>query len=505
MSKFSNQTTELLDKMTADERRSLSLFAQDKYFNNRTEVVVLLDVVLGLLYKNIENEHINKTQLLKKWVKSAYPKKAAKKEKDDAAKKEAEKDEANFNAAMSKLKALILDFFVINHIKTDPLLKKRYLLEELRRRNLKDFIKPQEHIKKDTTVESTDIYITNWQIEDHIDRYYEALLYRSPTAKNNIEPAAQALDTAFLVNKLRYMCIALNHNRVLGTENEDKKIRICGESFVLDWLKSNTYYTEKHPLLNAFYLLWLMLENIADNDRFHTAHHFVETHQEAFAPLDLDTIYSLLTNYALKQNNTGNKKFAAISLQLYLNGFAEGYFHRDNATMVSIYKNVIKLSIQCQQTNTAIDFLDKLRAHAGIDEAVYIYCLALVDFQKKDYTKVINDIKVLQFNDNHNKIDNHILLLRAYFCAKHIGEFKTQLQTTHRFIERAESKAKITNYEYYRNFVQVFTKVALYKEQVQFPSKDYDIVEKQRSIQQEIQDTTPIFYKIWLEEQLLNQ
>ncbi len=489
MLSFSNSTTRLLDKMTNSERKALSMFASSQYAAT-AKIPLLLSFLLKMLYKNKASANIDKATLLRKWFEETYPNEVF----------EPEKEEKNFNALLSKLNDLILDFFAVNRIQTSSFLKQRYLLEELRKRDLLDFIKPETYQNINEAKESTANYITHWETQDHLDRYYEAITERSTDAKNNIEQATQALDAAFFVNKLRYICVAHDHSQVFASKEAANSV---SNSFVLQWLAANAELTQNYPLLNTYYLLWQMLTNTQDIHFFEAARQFVVAHEDQFDSLDLDTIYSLLTNYAVRRNNSGDKTFASIAAELYQNGLAKGYFHRNNASIIFIYKNVIKLWLQGGEVARATAFAENVKPDFGNETALYTYCIATIDFEKKDYTKVIDALKGLHFKDISNKIDNSMLLLRACFCTGDIDVFAVQLDSTRRALKRTSGKSEIAaHYLHYENFVEFLSEIAKHNQKVHFKSWSYNMVDNRVKLQNEIEQTDPVIYKKWLLAQI---
>jgi hypothetical protein len=380
----------------------------------------------------------------------------------------------------------------------------------LRKRNLIDFIEKQNNritkVADENLAENIDLYTIRWQIEDHTDRYQEVLLYPKKTAPNNIANAAETLDALFLVNKLRYMCIAENHNTV----STSPKIELTGTDVVLKWILDNPDNLQKYPLLNAYYLLWQMLKNRENTTFFHAAHDFITQNEQHFASLELDTLYSLLSNRAIALTNAGQKEFTEIAMNLNKNGLERGYFHRNNATIIKNYLNVVKLSIQCGKTDEIHTWLAALEKHEHkISESVHTHCVACLDFHKKDYKQVIESIRGLSFADELDKLGNHALLLRAYFCAEEtpdLAEFISSRYYTgftehttpvRAALKAAKGKISDTHWLQYSNFVDVL--VAIKAHNTQNPAQREN---NRRHIVEKINNTTPIIYKAWLQEQV---
>jgi hypothetical protein len=543
-----NNALLLLENLTAAEREAFQHYAASRKYGGRPDLEKLLPVMCKYLNDIEKNKKTGKAEnettndFLKRKAFSdkkandktsdqaenettndfskqkALPDKKANDKTSDQSENETTNDLSKQKAFVNKkpsdktfdqyifaLSNLLKEYFVVQRVINDKLLQQRFLLEDLRKRNLIDFIEKKDNkitkVANENLAESTDLYTIRWQIEDHTDRYQEVLLYQKQTAHNNIINASAAADALFLVNKLRYMCIANNHNTVASTA---EKITLVGTDIVLKWIKDCPVYLEKYPLLNAYYLLWQMLQDREETDLFDKALNFIIPNESRFDALELDTIYSLLTNYTSAKINAGETDFIKITMDLYQDGLAKGYFHCDNMTIISIYKNIVKLSIRCGRTEETREWLAVLKTHKKqFSDNIHTYCAACLDFHNGNYQIVIVSIKDLSFSDESDKIDNHILLLRAYFCANTADEFQMQAVVTRTALSRAKDKISKEHYNQYKKFVHILVKIKAHNDLLYYKKMSAQTQANNRqNIVKIINDTTQIIYKAWLSAQV---
>ncbi|QQR98508.1 MAG: hypothetical protein IPK18_02975 [Sphingobacteriales bacterium] len=84
---------------------------------------------------------------------------------------------------------------------------------------------------------------------------------------------------------------------------------------------------------------------------------------------------------------------------------------------LAAYKNYITLALKFNEINLAEKFLEKYKSHLQDEhkEEVYNFNKALILFEKKDYSSVIDLLLFLNFKDVFYKLNQRRLLVKTYF------------------------------------------------------------------------------------------
>lgn len=130
-----------------------------------------------------------------------------------------------------------------------------------------------------------------------------------------------------------------------------------------------------------------------------------------------DILYSLLY-YCITQINSGNSVYYPITIDMFhsieTNKLILNYYNKID---LSTYKNYITISLKINKIDEAELFLEKYKKHLPdeIKEEVYSFNKALILFEKKYYTEVLDLLIYCKFIDIFYKLNQRRLIIKTYY------------------------------------------------------------------------------------------
>lgn len=248
-------------------------------------------------------------------------------------------------------------------------------------------------------------------------RTAEQQLDRSQLAK--LGPLNKLLDQFVLLPKLRLYCRYLSYSAFMHTSRLD--VTEADFSWLTYWLKSEPPLLFSVPAIHLYALLSKLLH--PDNQPLNPVQEvqrvlaFVETHADAIDRQDRVDVLSMLSNYCIREANTGTAALYPLLFRVNVRMVDLKYgkkMKRGDTLPASIFKNTVMtalsgiavnwkdLSIHGVEADTAFDWVNafitfygkRLRAE---DASVYIgYCTARNLFQASQYKAAYLRIQKIQ-------------------------------------------------------------------------------------------------------------
>lgn len=401
-----------------------------------------------------------------------------------------EYDDLRLRHLMSDFLKLIEMFFAVNNFMNDDLKKDLATLKILREKGLeKHFKATRRRLDKEIISYSKidnelmhDKHLYEMEINKHIGDKFER------KGKNNIQKSAEYLDRYFIVKKIRYACTQINNK---GIFDEDYKLFLLDE--IVTHVEIEDYAHD--VLIQSYYLVYMALNNLDENSHYDHLKAIVNREGNNFSGAIGRELYSLITNYCIKQVNRGKRIFYEELFYFYQLGTEYGYLMTHNGEISPFdFRNMVVVGCQLKEYDWVERFINS--NHHRIpqinDQSSLSFNLALLFWFKKDYKNVLRLISRIEFDDPFYALDAKTILLKIYF---ELGEFDSlnSISESFRIYLRRNKLISKTHLTNYLNLIKFAARLAKIREN-QF--------ERLQKIKAEINDLRNVSNKKWLLDQI---
>ncbi len=425
----------LLSQLSSPEQRDLQKFVQSPYFNNRKKAIVLLDI--WLQSSNKKREALTKSALFQ----HLYPREKYKDEK--------------IRLVMTQLVQLIEDFLVIKTQRQDTVRRGTVLASIYRKKNLKkpfvQTLKSTLTLQKKQSFRSAAYYFDQYRL--HFERFSFNAAIR--TKEQNLQAVSDTLDMAFIIMKLRQVCVMLSHQTVFQKEY---KFGVLPQ--LLDYIQQNELL--EIPAIAVYYHYYLALTGKEMEVNFRALKKLIVKHHLEFPPEELRDLYILGVNICIRIINEGNTSFLKELVDLYKKGLESDALLENGILSRFTYQNIVSTGIRSGEYEWSRAFLYeyKDKVETTYRESAYRFNLGRLAYHQKRYGEAL---ELLRNTDHEDLLTNVIaknLLLKIYYELKEFKLLDSFLDAFQIYLKRK----KVIGYhrEHYRKmiyFTQKLTKV----------------------------------------------
>lgn len=469
----------LLRTLSKEELRGLKKFVRNPFFNQRSEVPALLDVLEKSLktgrdlpgkeqaYRQIFAGRLNDEMVLESKSASPAP----------------DFDDHRVRMAMSFLYQLSGQFLAVQDFLNDRPQYQRRLASIFRRRNL-----PEQFAK---TCEEAIAAHERQPLRDaaFFEENYQILLekHRFAVESQNFEnldfqELSDRLDYTFLARKLWQSCFMLAHQSV---SNANYRFGLL-EAVLTHIEQTNAL---EIPAISIYYHCYRALTNPTEKTHFQTFKMLLMRHGALFSAEELRDLFILAINFCIRQYNAGNQAYLAEQFELYREGFAKKYFLTDGSLSRYTYQNAATIGLVMHELEWVEGFVHEYRSALKEEhrESLFNFNLARLEYQRRDLGKALQLLQKAEYKDLMLSLAAKTLQLKIFFELQEFDLLESHLQAIRAFIRRK----KVMGYhrENYLNTVH-FTQKLL-------ETNLFD-KEERAVLRREIEETKAVAEKEWL-------
>ena len=457
-----------LRKLDAGELRQLEKFVQSPFFNQREEVLSLLQVLATGLRREARSGLPYEIVYANVFPDQPF-------------------DAARLRHCMSYLLSLVRQFMVINELQSDDRSQDLYRLRALQRHRLDDdFDKERRRINKQWNRADRHDAIAHLQRYQLEQEHYDNITRQRRTEDMDMRLLGRELTIFFLADLLRQQCNLLTHE-IAGQQSYENPLLAA----VLVTVESGQYQDQIAVMI--YYHAYRALTESEAESHFLQLRQLITEHYQNFPAAEMRYIYLLAINYCIKRVNRGDREYLREALDLYTSGLENRVLLEQEALSHMTYHNVLRLGLALRRYDWAETFLKTYQSYlpAPVRENTYRYNLAFLHFEQKDYERAMHYLRLVDFPDVFSSLDARRLLLRSYY---ELGEYKaldSLLDSSRVYIQRRRDIGyhKIN----YLNLIR-FTKKLLNVAPDDRPQKD--------RLRKEIEQTPNVAERQWLIEKL---
>ena len=435
-----------LRTLNKTEWRSFQKYLASPFFNQRADVLNLALYLQKELAKPAGEQVLSKAAVWKKTnPQTPY-------------------EEKQLRYTMSYLLNMVENFLALLDIQSDPSAHKTFSSNALRKRGLEKYAQAPFAVRS-------------------------MHLQQSSELTDNLPESIGHFTTSMLISILREGCAFLE--------------RQLASSSVLPfpWLQTALFFCEKEqlmvtsPTLSMVYQNYRMLEKMPSGQG---AEHFFQLKAILAAESDIPTALQRETwlraiNFAIRQQNLGNKNFGREAFELYQSGLQNGLIFENGQISKKAYSNTLILALLVGEAAWAETFLKEYKQYLPEHERdnTYRHSLATLFFRQKQFEKVLETLQNVSFTDSLHNLDDRRLLLCSYFELGEWAALQSLLDSFGIWLRRAKNLGY--HRELYANLVK-FTRRLLDRNPRNAGQMD--------RLKQEITATKNVAAKEWLLEKI---
>lgn len=426
----------LLSTLTSKELKLLKKWVASPFFNQRSDVIQLLDIYLNYRKKKQPIPTKQKTFNL------LFPNEAY--------------DDHRIRMVMSFLNRLTEKFIIYQEQEKKTIENKLNLLTYYRK---KEFWKPYQRLVKeiDTTItknpnRSIEYYQTKHLLNQ--EKYEVEKVAKRYLPNQLLQPISDNLDITILLTRLKESNLIQNDGRISAVEFDlgltPQLIAIIDEH--------PTYIA--NPAIATYYAAHQLLNNINDANYFQKLRKLVTAHNTIFSRKELFAFYTFLTGFCIINYNKGKQENLPILFELFQEELALG-LHEHKITSI-FFKNIVLVGLNSKAYDWVKQFIHNYvpKLEAQYQHAVGNWAHAALAHRQKDYDTALTLLQTTKTKDYHHNLTTRVTMTKIYFELKEWDVLQSHLKAfeiyTRRLPRTGELKVHKRNY---LNFIQFIQKI----------------------------------------------
>lgn len=455
-------------KLTKEDLRALRKFVRSPYFNQREDVILLLDYL---------DQRLNHSTRLQPTEEEAFSRLYP----------EEQYDSAKLKSVMHFLLSVIKRYLTIQAIEGDELTWQMELCRTLRKRGLDELFEKEmrklEKQQQQQPYRHVGYHYQNYQLQ--LERYeYDHRKRRS--GRMNLQELAEELTIFYLADILRHSCTVLTARSM---SQEDYQLELLDE--VLRYVERSP--VRKAPAVAIYHQAYLMLSQPEEEGRLNEFTALIEAHWQRFPPEEARDIYLLAINYCIQRLNRGHRQYIRRAFDWYRRGLERGVLLENKQLSKFTYNNALMLGIALEEWEWAAHFLEHYKQYLPAPERdnEYRYNLAVFYFRKRDYDQATRLLQQVSFADVLYNLNARSMLLRMYYELDEWDALESLLDSFRAFLRRQDDLGY--HKENYHNLIR------LVRQMLRIAPVDKS---GRQALRQKIATTTALAEKNWLLAQL---
>jgi len=221
-----------------------------------------------------------------------------------------------------------------------------------------------------------------------------------------------------------------------------------------------------------------------NEEYFYELRSLIKIHYNILNEVDKKNIYVVLVNYCSEKINKGILKYINEKFELYKEIVATGAHYEGKRVMSHIfYKGAVGNALQVREFKWAEEFINnyKNELDAEFRESTYYYCLAQLNYTRKEFNTAMEFLSRVSMLDVSFKLEVNVLQLMIYYDTSSGEPFYSLIDSFSHLLSKnrlvSERKKKLNG-----NFINFIKE--LYRIKGKNPgTKDFDVKEIRKKIE----------------------
>ena len=391
-----NKLTAILGTLNQQELQKFDKFLRSPFFNENSDLSKLFDFLWEAAKKQEHQFFLPDKEEL--WAK-VFRKKPY--------------QDATFRRMTSELTRLTLEFLAISRFRENALGPSIYSLQATREPQLKKHfegvLRQITQIQAQSSLQEPLYYWQNTQIAllRHQQQEQDP---NKPTHFEYLEKADYQLDCLYYCQKLKNYSDNLGYRKSLAIQSE-----VSLPDGFLDKLAQSELLQE--PLIKAYFLVAHTMLFPDKEGYFQDLKGLIEQDGSLIAKNELRIVFIHLLNYCiLTKINAGETRYFQEIFSLYKTALQQEIIFEKGLLNPNHYKNIITVGLQVKAFDWVEEFTKTYTPKLPIElqKNALNFNLANIYFEKKDFQKVIEQLREVEYENLSYALGSKIILLKTY-------------------------------------------------------------------------------------------
>lgn len=473
---LSKKLISLLQTFSKQDLNQFRKFIHSPYYNENQELIQLFQLIndqLNNSFSKLANISLEKRIIWKKiFGKINY-------------------QDTKMRRLSSDLNKLAEQFLILKKLEKEPLKKQIILLQTTNApplaKHFTNTLNLTQKAQKKLGFQNASFHYNAYLIEkeQHINaERTEVKTYRM----KHLEQADYHLDCYYMIQKLKHYC------DVLGYANfREIHAHIQLPPSFLEYIYQSDYI--KDVGVYTYYLIAQMFLYPENESYFQQLKKTLKNKGNLFPKTELNTLYIHLKNYCIhKKINIGQSSFFLELFDIFKTLLEQEIIIENGIILPQPYKNIITVGLHVQAFEWVENFIQTYTQKLPPEnqENALNYNLAKVYFHQKQYEKVIDQLREVEYKSLIYALGGKLMLLKTYYELKEDRALESLIDSFRIYLRRNKLISKDVQQQYLNvlRFVKKMANVAPY---------DKEAIEK---IRLQIDNCKALADKKWIVEKI---
>jgi len=429
---------EIFKSLDKTEVKQLRKWVRSPFFNQREDVVLLFNYL-------DKNRPLEKPERLdRKYIFSKiFPKEKY--------------DEKKIGYAQSFLYTEIKNYLAYQEFTKDEVHPQLLTTRSLRKRGLNRHFESEWKTANDLLqkqpLRNSRYHFYNYKLQNEQYEYSNSQSRKQP---KGLQESSNEFTNYFISEKLEQSCHALSFQMLISADYQQDFLEK-----VIQHVEGNEVSKET-PSINIYFQIHKMLTEKDGMEYYRKLRELLNLHFENFPKEELKALYIFAINYCIKQSNAGISELRKEILELYQEGIEYNIFINNGIFDRFNFKNIVVVAASLKEYDWAENFIHqyKNQLDSTFKKGTFTYSLALLNFVKPDYGKVMELLQQAEFKDIFLHLNAKKMLLRIYFEIKEINALESLLDSFSRYLTRRKDlgyhkETSLTLIKFVRKILQI--------------------------------------------------
>lgn len=400
-------------------------------------------------------------------------------------------DDVRFRKYCSDLQKLIEGYLQQEIYKENPLEQSVHLMQAVRQKNLPELFntatRSAKYAANKFPFRSAKYYLNQYEVEQSF--YDMAQSETNRYSRSNIEKISENLDVFYLAEKLRLLCGAITQQKLASLDYD---------FFLMDEIidKVKTLNLTEHPPIAIYYQIYLTLTQAEEEAHYFELKLLLNQYGLRFPPKEArEVLYMAAQNYCIRKINQGNQKFILELFQLYEDLIAKEILFEDGEFSPWYFKNIVVTGLRLGKYEWTEQFIKdfSIKLPETFRENAITYNLAQVYFYQKQYDKVKEQLRNVEYEDVSYNLNSKTMLLATFYETDEIEPLYSLMESFRAYLNRHKRDMSNTKIKRYQNLIKFTRKLT------RIMPGDQSSLDK---VKKEVEATSGIVSLNWLKEKI---
>ncbi len=402
------------------EQNRLRKYVQSPYFNADETLVLLFDQVADHLNQKEEERPPLEKEAIWSVMNPNKP-----------------YDDVRFRKYCSDLLKLVEGYLIQENLERNPIQQATLLMQAVGQKKLEKLyssaIRSANRLADSQPYFSANNYFYRYQIERYLYDLTSQEFKR--TEKSNLEEIINNLDYFYLSEKLRFFGLAKSRQDLL---RHDYQLLLIDE--ILSSVPK--YKLDQVPLISLYYHA-IQLYSADASEHYLLLKKQLSIQKEIINPEDANELYTYALNYCYRLVNMGNPKAFQEIFELSNELLQSGLIFQFGELSPWKFRNMVITGLRLQKYDWVEKFINDYQQYLpdSYRENAVSFNLANLYLYKKDFNKLLEHLRNVEYDDLTYNLNSKLMLLMTYYeldevdlLLNHLETFKTYL-TRHKDIK----------------------------------------------------------------------